>query len=152
MGTKEREAGIAASRQCRAAAGRAVEGGGGGLTSAAGAAAARARAGAGCRPGRVPAVMRRHLGYALRLTGPQLRGSTAEIARGGGGIAGTCPRPGWLLRGRCGRGPPAVPARSLPAGATAGGGRGQRCRSALEPRTRRAASRRLVKKLVQIWL
>lgn len=79
-----------------AAAGRAVEGGGGGLTSAAGAAAERVCAGAGCCLGRVPAVMRRHLGYALRLTGPQLRGRTAAMARGGGGVAGTCPRPGWL--------------------------------------------------------
>lgn len=51
----------------------------------------RACVGAGSRPGRVPAVMRRHLGYTLRLIGPQLRGRMAVIAGGGGGLAGICP-------------------------------------------------------------
>ncbi|XP_050190868.1 uncharacterized protein LOC126650314 isoform X2 [Myiozetetes cayanensis] len=71
----------------------------------------------------------------LRLAGPQLRGRTAEIARGGGGIAGTRPRWGWLhhsrgatRHGRCGRGPlsvrPSVRPSVLPSPpAAAGDGR-----------------------------
>lgn len=88
IGTKEREAGIEASRQCRAGEGWQRRCGRRGRFNLCGGGGVR---GGRSRPGRVPAVMRRHLGYALRRAGPQLRASTAEMARGGGGTAGTRP-------------------------------------------------------------
>lgn len=150
MGTKEREAGIAACRQSRGAGGRAVVGrrgwfnlcGGGG-------------GGAGVRGGRLLPRERPRRDAAspgLHAVPHRLAAAWEDGCHG--------PRRRWgsgdmsSLRlaappARRGRGPPSFPSL-LPAGRArsppdaAGGGRGQRCRSAPELRTRRAASRRLL--------